>query len=285
MPSNPCYVVADHISQQFKKLKSLMDIRKSLASLSSGSGCIERTGRISQHEFLERYYAANKPVILTGLLSDSLARQRWTPEYLAEICGEATVQIMQGRHFDPDTNEIPKRTNTNRKCPRTYAWYSMAGPVTISTWSPNNGFFNLPETQALLNEAPNLGEYLDPSDYAKAFFWFGPPGTVTPLHHDIMNILVAEVYGRKLSPDSTGRNNTFTITPGVHSDVDCHAPDYSRHPLYRYANPISVVIDPGDVLFIPVGWWHHVEALDISIMVSINFRFPNSYEWFHPNIQ
>jgi ribosomal protein L16 Arg81 hydroxylase len=151
----------------------------------------------------------------------------------------------------------------------------------------NNEFFNCPETQALLDEAPAFADYLDPSDRnGKVYLWFGPTGTVTPLHHDIMNILVAEVYGRKRFTFVPPEETTYIYNGlGVYSDVDCKNPDYARHPLYQYANPISLVLGPGDVLFIPVGWWHHVEALDTSIMLSYtNFRFPNDYEWFHPNL-
>ncbi|MGL5509483.1 MAG: cupin-like domain-containing protein, partial [Microcoleaceae cyanobacterium] len=36
---------------------------------------------------------------------------------------------------------------------------------------------------------------------------------------------------------------------------------------------------------IPVGWWHYVESLEVSISVSFtNFIFPNHYEWKFPQI-
>src|ERR1019366_3072751 len=150
----------------------------------------------------------------------------------------------------------------------------------------NNGFFDVPETQALLNEVPQLQEYLDPSNTKrKVFFWFGPAGTVTPLHHDVMNVMVAQVFGRKqftlIAPEQTPYVYNET---SVYGEVNCSDPDYSRHPLYREATPIHVEIGPGDVLFIPVGWWHYVRSIETSIMVSyINFRLPNAFEWFHPD--
>ena len=42
-------------------------------------------------------------------------------------------------------------------------------------------------------------------------------------------------------------------------------------------------VDPGDAVLTPVGWWHHVEALDPSISVSLSgFRWPNAFPWYLP---
>jgi ribosomal protein L16 Arg81 hydroxylase len=39
-------------------------------------------------------------------------------------------------------------------------------------------------------------------------------------------------------------------------------------------------VRPGDVLFIPVGWWHWVESLSPSVSVSfVNFSYPNTFDW------
>ena len=46
------------------------------------AGGIERRAGLSREEFLERYYAANRPVILTGEMADWPALTRWTPDYL-----------------------------------------------------------------------------------------------------------------------------------------------------------------------------------------------------------
>jgi ribosomal protein L16 Arg81 hydroxylase len=45
---------------------------------------------------------------------------------------------------------------------------------------------------------------------------------------------------------------------------------------------IDCVLNPGDVLFIPVGCWHYVEGLETSITVSfINFQLDNNYASFY----
>ena len=48
---------------------------------------------------------------------------------------------------------------------------------------------------------------------------------------------------------------------------------------------IDLELAPGEVLFVPVGWWHHVRALDWSITLSLtNFVFPNRYKWAIPQM-
>jgi len=44
-----------------------------------------------------------------------------------------------------------------------------------------------------------------------------------------------------------------------------------------------VVIEPGEALFVPIGWWHQVESLDFSVtMTYTNFRWPNDGYRGHP---
>ncbi|HEY0987413.1 MAG TPA: cupin-like domain-containing protein [Kofleriaceae bacterium] len=64
------------------------------------------------------------------------------------------------------------------------------------------------------------------------------------------------------------------------ADVDCEAPDLARHPRFADARVYDVTLAPGELLFVPVGWWHQVRALDPSITVTLTgFAFPNHYAW------
>lgn len=285
LPNDAYYALAQRSTGRWRKLKSILAVRKALASLSHGNGQIERRSCVSRAEFLERYYAANSPVILTGMLATSFAYQYWTPEHLSQTCGDVTIEVMAGRKTDP---RYEMNCDAHRFTVRLadYVARVLEGGSTNDYYLvANNGFFTRDETQVLLSEAPQLPEYLDHSEsQQKTFLWFGPAGTITPLHHDIMNVMVAQIYGRKrftlLCPEDTPHVYNEI---GVYGEVDCKNPDYVRHPWYRYASPIEVVLEPGELLFIPVGWWHHVEGLDTSIMVSyINFCFPNDFPWENP---
>jgi len=106
-------------------------------------------------------------------------------------------------------------------------------------------------------------------------------GTVTPLHHDACNLVVAQIRGRK----------QFRLIPatqwallydddGFFSSVDVDKLLPGRSPGAQNISPLDAVLNPGEILFIPAGWSHHVRALDPSISVSAtNFVFPNPRTW------
>jgi ribosomal protein L16 Arg81 hydroxylase len=287
LDEDPVYLVARRATQQLRKVQSTLDIRRTLSDIAFPAASIERRTDVTPTEFLERYYSANRPVILSAILGTSRACQSWTPEYLAQLCGDARVEIMAERNSDA---EYEVNANSHKRCVTMAEYVRMVtegGPSNDYYLVANNGFLDLPETQRLRAEVPQLPEFLDPANaQRKIFFWFGPGGTVTPLHHDIMNIFAAQVLGRKRFTLIPPEQTAFVYNKvGVFGEVDCRNPDYTHHPLYAQATPIEVIIEPGDILFIPVGWWHYVEGLETSIMISyINFRFPNEFTWNNPSI-
>jgi ribosomal protein L16 Arg81 hydroxylase len=147
-----------------------------------------------------------------------------------------------------------------------------------------NAFLQRPAARPLWSDFLPFPEYLRPAAAGRrSFLWFGPAGTVTPLHHELSNLLLAQVSGRMRIRLVPAAERSFVYPRGVFSDVDAEAPDLARYPAFRQATVIDVVILPGEVLFVPVGWWHHVRALDVSVTISFtNFVFPNHFTWEQP---
>ena len=128
--------------------------------------------------------------------------------------------------------------------------------------------------------------YLGPDpNRTHAFLWFGPAGTVTPLHHDSVNVLFNQIDGWKhfiLIPSLEIHRVYNNLA--VYSAVDPLNPDLEQFPLFADAQQLHLDVGPGQTLFIPAGWWHHVEATEASISISFtNFAFSNDIEWSNPD--
>ena len=55
-----------------------------------------------------------------------------------------------------------------------------------------------------------------------------------------------------------------------------------RMPASERPRALSVDIGPGEILFIPVGWWHHVRGLSLTAGMSFtNFVWPNDFTSFY----
>lgn len=54
----------------------------------------------------------------------------------------------------------------------------------------------------------------------------------------------------------------------VFLQVDVEDPDLVKFPDFRKAAFQSCILMPGQVLFIPVKYWHYVRSLDTSFSVS-----------------
>ena len=49
------------------------------------------------------------------------------------------------------------------------------------------------------------------------------------------------------------------------SPFDPEHPDFERFPLARQAALVECIVNPGDMLYVPAGWYHQVRALTFSL--------------------
>jgi hypothetical protein len=99
-------------------------------------------------------------------------------------------------------------------------------------------------------------------------------------HYDLWNNIACVLAGRRrftLFPPEQLPNlypGPMDITPaGVPiSMVPLENPDFDRYPRFREALAAARVAElgPGDALYIPYGWWHHVQSLR-SFNVLVNY--------------
>lgn len=104
-------------------------------------------------------------------------------------------------------------------------------------------------------------------------FWLGPAGTVTPLHCDYDDNIFAQILGTKRIVLVPPHHDEFLYVREANpvlfgSPFDPERPDFDAYPLARRAAPVECIVEPGDMLYVPAGWFHQVRALAFSLSVN-----------------
>ena len=108
--------------------------------------------------------------------------------------------------------------------------------------------------------------------------FMGPPGTITRLHYDAGDAhgWLAQIKGRKLfilvPPEAIDVLHPLpTEKETVQSGLDPLHPDVEKWPGYPEAGAVACILEPGEAVLIPKGWWHWAVAIDASITYQRNF--------------
>jgi hypothetical protein len=272
----------DKLFRRLRKTENLLDIHRQLRRLGENPGQVpEQDSSMSGSVFLASYYSRNTPVVLRGLINRWPATHKWCPEYFRNF-GDRMVEVMTGRTGDP-------RFEVNRD---EHKATMLMGEYLdlISSSGRTNDIYMVAHNYALRETFKDLCEdmlpipgILRPPEAGWMNLWFGPEGTMTPLHHDSTNILLTQVYGSKrvtLIPSL----EIYLLYNNISSYSEVNPADIQpEYPQATKATISVVELNQGDALFLPVGWWHTVESLSVSISVSCaNFVHPNSYVVYNP---
>jgi Cupin-like domain len=217
---------------------------------------VPRAGRLGGASFRARA-AEGLPFLVPG------AVRRWplcalTPDALRERFGEVPVRARVGDYVA--TAFAPDRAMRDMSLRE----YLDLGAAPDGELPPYVGNLELRELNAMCHW-PSWFEKMGPPR-----FWLGPARTVTPLHCDYDDNIFAQVWGSKRIFLAPPHHDEFLYTREANpvlfgSPFDPEAPDFEAFPLARRAAIVEVVVEPGDMLYVPAGWYHQVRALSFSL--------------------
>lgn len=255
-------------------------IRRTFGSLRS----IPSEKRLQRAEFLSRHWAPQRPVRLTQMMSDWRALKRWSPEFFRERYGEVLVKVAQGRDQTPFYDLNVHAISGEVTFGEYVQWVERTKRSNQAYLVANNNGLGGP-LRELVKDIGFFGGLMDRRRIdGFVYLWYGPGGTVTPLHHDTTNILFCQVRGRKrvtlIDPAWT---ELVRDCVSFYSFIDVENPDTRRFPYFADIPKLTVTLSPGECLFIPAGWWHFVRSLSVSVSISMtNFSVPNSGDFDEP---
>lgn len=263
------------LAEHFAELPSIRCSPEEVAA--QGTLCLEH--------FLVKHFGPRSPLVWRGgcghwpatrkwpqvefWTSGSLG-QRWVPVEM-DYWLEEGFQLMQLHAFAKLCKEAERR-------PVPKAGLSGGGYL-----AQHALFEQLPELEADIL-TPDLALCGQGSLLRQVFF--GPRGTVTPVHSDPYENIFCQVVGAKylrlfapaeasrLAPREDGElmQNNSRIEPADLLEGEKNGA-YTDGPFHKLteASFLDVVLHPGDLLYLPRGWWHYVKSLSTSISVAFHF--------------
>lgn len=229
---------------------------------------------ISAEEFKKKYFDPQVPVIIKDLAKKWPAYKKWNWQYFKQVVGNEKVGIYNNVKSDAYTpiNKADAYTTFGE-----YIDMISSGPAQWRVF-----LFNI------FSHAPQLTkDFTWPDHLAKGFvkrvpmLFTGGKGSITHLHFDIdlSHIFHTQFIGRKrvlLFPYSEQYKlyrKPFEVLSiadfSNYYDAEKSKLNVSQFPAVEFAKGYDMILDHGDTLFMPGGYWHHMEYLDSGFAMSL----------------
>lgn len=233
---------------------------------------VERRERLTQAQF-EQYRKSQTPVIITGMMDEWPALAAWQdPAYLRQKAGEERIyfrNLAKGRANYGEYTEVYEAMSFGEfiegafKHPQSAKYLTQAAVIRPDNYlccferAERPGFLG-----ALAKDVINP-PYFEDDHIFEANLWIGPGGQMSGLHFDEMDNLNCVITGEKrwvMFPQSehsrllAGGTARSSIARGFHGTEK----DRFGHPLRRQARGFQCVVRPGQIIFVPRGFWHQV---------------------------
>lgn len=221
--------------------------------------------------FFSHHWAGHTPALIPIEPSRAM---NWTLDSLRDSqAGQIEVEVQSGRLGDKDY-ESRSHDHKTKMLFKTFLDLVESGPANDVYMTANNTAANAALLSVLADDLVPLPAILQP-DPMQGFLWIGRD-TLTPMHHDLTQNIMLQLVGTKvvrLVPPVEQRKLGNVLH--VYADFRWLDDELVRARDIAFT---EVVLTPGHALFLPVGWWHCVQAKGFSVTyTSTNFPWPNNW--------
>lgn len=232
-------------------------------------------------DFLSKVYSNNTPVVFEKA-NIGPSTLKWTdPEYLIKTVGgdrKIVAHVSDGqnlnflaKNFKYETMEFQDFIRSVFKTEKTESDKNLY-LRSLSTESPTGKpaiFRHDFESLSADFSLPDSLKTIEDTHFSSPLR-ISSPNTAIWLHYDVTANILCQVVGRKrvrLYPPSDVHNLSFPA--GASTSLIENIFEFPESSLPGRCRPIEVVLEPGDIVFIPATWLHATLPLEASI--SLNF--------------
>lgn len=235
---------------------------------------VERRASVSENEFIADYKNTATPLIMSELMADWPATDKWNIDYLKDVAGNEVVPVYSSKPAQGKQHQHAAERHIKLS---SYLELLENGENDLRMF-----FYNILENvPALLNDFdyPKLG---------MTFFkrlpvlFVGGKGAKVQMHYDIdlANLILCHFGGPKrvllVPPEQTRFMYKVPFSFSALHEVDFSKPDFERYPALQHLDAYVAELQHGDALFIPSGYWHYIVYEDIGFSMTLR-SMPTSF--------
>jgi hypothetical protein len=228
---------------------------------------IPRVKTITKEDFIEQYFKPQKPVVIERFIEGWPAYSKWNLEYMKQVAGHKTVPLY-------DDRPVRHRDGFNEP----HAKMQMANYIDLLKAEPTKYRIFL---WNVLKEVPELQHDFTFPDFGLRLMkglpmlFFGGGNSSTFMHYDIdlANIFHFHFEGKKeiiLFPQSENRY-LYKVPHALitHESIDFSNPDLEQWPALKNAKGYKTLLQHGEVLYMPEGYWHFMRYITPGFSMSL----------------
>ncbi|MDX5447943.1 MAG: cupin-like domain-containing protein [Bacteroidota bacterium] len=236
---------------------------------------IQRIKGIDRKTFEKEFLRPKIPVIIEDFAKGWPALDKWSLDHFRKVAGDTMVPLYDNSKVDytKKVNEpIARMTFTE------YLDLIEEKPTDLRIFLFNI-FKNVPEL---------CGDFFPPEIAPNVLtkfpmMFFGGKDSKVFLHYDLdlSHVFLTQFHAPKSAilfhPKYS--KDLYRVPFAVHNieDIDMDNPDFDKWPALKNVKGIKALIQPGETLFMPSGWWHYNTYVEGSYSLALRSMDPSPF--------